>query len=77
MLISAPWDGICGNGSKLHQGRFRLHLSSQTVWSKAGLEFLERNGLAVFERLLDNDFRICFSIWSALQGSDSWMRQSL
>ena len=58
-LVSS--DRICGNGSKLHQGRFRLdikkHFFTKRVvkpWNRLPREAVNAPDLSVYKRLLDN-----------------------
>jgi len=46
-----------GNGSKLCQGRFRKHLSTESVvkhWNRLPSEVVDAPNLSVFERHLDD-----------------------
>jgi len=62
-------DRMCRNGSKLHQGRFRLgvrkHLFTKRVvkhWNKVPREVVNALRLSVFKRYLDNALSNMFSL---------------
>ena len=54
-------DRVCGNGSKLHQGRFRVDIRKHLLakrelkhWNKIPAEVVDAPSLSVFKRHRDN-----------------------
>ena len=61
IFFSLVTDKMCGNGTKLHQGRFTLDIRKYFFsvslfehWNRLPRDLLDAPGLSVFKRQLDN-----------------------